>query len=48
MLDVFNKRQLQRTLGLHKIKTATWATIAMVAFIALLVGMLGVGILIVR
>ncbi len=45
MLDVFNKRQLQRTLGLHKIKTATWATIAMVAFIALLVGMLGVGIL---
>ncbi len=45
MLDVFNKRQLQKMLGTHKIKTATWATIAMGAFISLIVGMIGVGIL---
>lgn len=42
---ILANRQLRKTLGYHKIKTATWATIAVVAFIALVIGMLGVGIL---
>lgn len=45
MRDIFNKRQLQKIIGHHKIKTATWATIAMVAFIGLIVLMLFAGIL---
>jgi 1A family penicillin-binding protein len=37
MLDVFNKRQLQRRFGLHRIRTKTYATIAMVFLIGLVV-----------
>lgn len=45
MLDLFNKRQLLRRYSIHKIKTSTWATIAMVGFIGLVVLFLFTGIL---
>lgn len=48
MLDFgnsFRSRQLRRTFNFRKVKTRTWATIAMGTFICLVVGMLFIGLL---
>lgn len=48
MFDVFRDRQLRRRLGIHslkKVRTKTWATVAMACFIGLIVLFLFTGIL---
>jgi 1A family penicillin-binding protein len=43
--NAFQSRQLRRRFDLSKIKTRTWATIAMAAFLCIVVGLLFVGLL---
>ncbi len=45
MYELFQSRQLRRKLGFHKVGMKTWATIAMVVFVGLVVSSLFVGLL---